>query len=81
MEKDLYSLLTYSIIYTERNKGKQKEYPMKAGTVVRFMNRRNQNLLLAVLAVDNDWAHCVYYGEKGETKDGWFRTEMLKEVK
>ena len=28
MEKDLYSLLTYSIIYTERNKGKQKEYPM-----------------------------------------------------
>ena len=27
MEKDLYSLLTYSIIYTERNKG-QKEYPM-----------------------------------------------------
>ncbi len=29
MEKDLHSLLTYSIIYTERNKG-QKEYPMKA---------------------------------------------------
>ena len=28
MEKDLHSLLTYSIIYTERNKGKQKEYPM-----------------------------------------------------
>jgi len=28
MEKDLLSLLTYSIIYTERNKGKQKEYPM-----------------------------------------------------
>ena len=27
MEKDLHSLLTYSIIYTERNKG-QKEYPM-----------------------------------------------------
>ncbi len=54
---------------------------MKAGTVVRFMNRRNQNLLLSVLAVDNDWAHCVYYGEKGETKDGWFRTEMLTEVK
>ena len=35
--------------------------------------------LMSVLAVDNDWAHCVYYGEKGETKDGWFRTEMLKE--
>jgi len=28
MEKDLHSLTTYSIIYTERNKGKQKEYPM-----------------------------------------------------
>ena len=28
MEKDLHSLATYSIIYTERNKGKQKEYPM-----------------------------------------------------
>ena len=28
MEKDLHSLLAYSIIYTERNKGKQKEYPM-----------------------------------------------------
>ncbi len=27
MQKDLHSLLTYSIIYTERNKG-QKEYPM-----------------------------------------------------
>ncbi len=54
---------------------------MKAGTVVRFMNRHNENLLLAVLAVDNEWAHCVYYGKKGETKDGWFRTEMLKEVK
>ena len=54
---------------------------MKAGTVVKFMNRHNENLLLAVLAVDNDWAHCVYYGEKGETKDGWFRTEMLTEAK
>ena len=39
-----------------------------------------ERVLLAVLAVDNDWAHCIYYGEKGETKDGWFRTEMLKEV-
>jgi hypothetical protein len=28
MQKDLHSLLTCSIIYTERNKGKQKEYPM-----------------------------------------------------
>jgi hypothetical protein len=27
MQKDLHSLTTCSIIYTERNKGKQKEYP------------------------------------------------------
>ena len=26
---------------------------MKAGTVVKFMNRHNENLLLAVLAVNN----------------------------
>jgi hypothetical protein len=54
---------------------------MKAGTVVRFTNRWDETMLMSVLAVDNDWAHCVYYGREGDTKAGWFRTEMLTEEK
>ena len=54
---------------------------MKAGTVVRFTNRWDETMLMSVLAVDNDWAHCVYYGREGDTKSGWFRTEMLAEAK
>ena len=54
---------------------------MKAGTVVRFTNRWDETMLMSVLAVDNDWAHCVYYGREGDTKAGWFRTEVLTEEK
>ncbi len=53
---------------------------MKAGTLANFVNRWDETMLMAVLAVSDGWAHCVYYGREGDTKAGWFRTEMLTEV-
>ena len=64
---------------------------MKAGTLVRFINRHDECMLLTVLKTDGDWAHCSYtvptqfysWGKVASSvsKTGWFRSETLSEVK
>ena len=68
---------------------------MRPGTLVKFINRNDECMLLVVLETEGDWTHCSYQDPKQSgglneqvkkfilwptTKTGWFRTELLTEV-
>ena len=67
---------------------------MECGTLVNFVNRHDQTMLMTVLHTDDNWSQCLYStnqsggldekvlheGTLADIKVGWFLTARLAEA-